>query len=210
MVRMGNSHITPPSPKPMRKISRAPVIESPLKKDVKIGNLQNQESIQLSNLRNGAVESELKPVIKISSSGDVTARELERLLRIAKRDNEELIKRNRELRHELRSIKENKERFVEERRRMSKEDILEEGGDSSTPSGGGKGVNDDESYQDLEHAYELSDANCTFLEKQNHILADQLQKMEALIDQYKNDMFDQNELLECAKKESQESGNTAN
>lgn len=64
-----------------------------------------------------------------------------------------------------------------------------------------------DSCHTLDRDGEISqDDNSILLEKQNQVLTDQLHKMELLIDQYKNDAFDQRELCECAKREGQDAG----
>jgi len=184
------------SPKPARKISRAPFINSPVKLDLSHSTLQNDE-VQTPT----TTKDEMKPVLKIAISGDTVTRELERLLRIARRDNEELIRKNRALRSELKSVKDNKELFKDERQQNNENDDVEVAPDSKYV--------DTETIEDLQHAYELSDANCAFLEKQNHELANRLQQTDAVIEQHKHALFDQNEELDCAQKEKMESGKKA-
>ena len=114
-----------------------------------------------------------------------------------------MIRKNRVLRSELKSVKDNKELFKSEQHQQNNQE-----GDERDPSGV-QSV-DSETLEDLHHAYELSDANCAFLEKQNHELANRLQQTEAVVEQYKHALFDQNEELECARKEKVESGKNAN
>ena len=222
-----------PSPKPVRKISRPPnilesqailkEIESKKLKHVSVDEdgskvlAENDETkksdaifmIEKSSATKSANSSKAsispQPILFTVDGGTGGARELERLLRIAKRDNQELLTRNRELRNRLKSANANRGMFAEYINGCDKENG--ENGSNEDLKNTQKSTSvDAETLDDLQHAYDLSDANCAFLEKQNHILAEELRKIESLIDQYKNDMFDQREMCECAQKESRDAG----
>ena len=206
------------------KCKSSPHMERPEHSTSKESDLISDSPMEISPLdTNIAVSPSL---FTGGTRGPAGTRELERLLRIAKRDNQELFTRNRELRSQVKSMNLNRELFAQSIRhddgsendienRMDQEDLGKrrkyESVDAvtsnlKTPNDTRSEIVDQETLNDLQHAYDLSDANCVFLEKQNHILADELRKMEVLVDQYKNDTLDQREACECAQKESRDAG----
>lgn len=137
---------------------------------------------------------------KSQSSVGTNVQELERLLRIAKRENKETMDKNRNLRRELNQLKENKERFMDAQKMTANDD--EEASTYTRSKMGDTGdMVDPEDFADLDQAYRLSEANCTFLEQQNSQLSSRVNNAESLAHQYRENIFDQQEQMECVSQE---------
>ena len=117
---------------------------------------------------------------------------LERFLRISSREKEELKKKNKVLLSKLKHLQESKEEFQDVKN--SKLDFKL--GDTGTYE-----ITDSELKLELEDAYNLSEANCIFLENRYREVEKNLLNAELQIDQVRQIKIDLHEQVDCLNKE---------
>lgn len=124
--------------------------------------------------------------------------DLERLLRISKRETEEMKRKIRQLQNELSHLKECRKEFAKEKK-FSEEISDEEEKEENEVTR--KKKEDITEIIDLEQAYKLSEANCVFLERKYREVEQELKNVKSCIDQQREDSFDKSEQIDCLKQE---------
>ena len=130
---------------------------------------------------------------KISQDHDTKSKvHLERLLRISSREKEELKKKNKVLQSKLKHLQESKEEF----QNVKNSELDFKLGDTGTYE-----ITDSELKLELEDAYNLSEANCIFLENRYREVEKNLLNAELQIDQVRQIKIDLHEQVDCLNKE---------
>ena len=117
---------------------------------------------------------------------------LERLLRISSREKEELKKKNKVLQSKLKHLQESKEEFQD----VKNSELDFKLGDTGTYE-----TTDSELKLELEDAYNVSEANCIFLENRYREVEKNLLNAEIQIDQVRQIKIDLHEQVDCLNKE---------